>query len=583
MLCPIEQDKRWIKLLSFLKNRQKAIFYWNMYKENIPDYFYSDPSIISQIPESSEEVTNPSEAVLIKPAIEENLKTFFTQFGFQFKEGDSPTDLLQKIIYTSKEDDNIFIDNSVKALSQLLLANTNIDFNKLQDLIEETSEFKNLLKNSSEYVKNTHKYLKDGNRIPMEEWVSYVKEYNKIKNTVLEKYIKESLLDKNNSTGLHQLINVFLKFFKDLFSNATNLKEVTDSLIQQVLLNQKEVIINSQDLKNKERVTLAKALEETTHGKDIIKTFGEFGLILTGSVSAAEQGSVFRKVGKLLHDIDWVVPKGFTKDFNKKLKDTFTGATLVREFDSQTYYTQTYIVPPKGYTISNLTFFKPEIYGKNKYIASYDVLDKNGNVVSNYRRYYDVKKSGKVIENREVYNEGLQNVDKNLEAVSVDFFQNKEELKFKPYTVNVEGIELQLSNWMSSFTEKLKYGRAKDLLDYANFIPNNLISSEIKPGVEELFDSNPELANQVYEALGFKTINESEITYTDDEGNPCAVNGLKGSKFKKGGNWEIIKEFKGKSHAQGGIDIEIGKGGIKMSNKQGKFEAKYGLIIPKNN
>jgi hypothetical protein len=71
MLCPIEQDKRWIKLLSFLKNRQKAIFYWNMYKENIPDYFYSDPSIISQIPESSEEVTNPSEAVPIKPAIEE--------------------------------------------------------------------------------------------------------------------------------------------------------------------------------------------------------------------------------------------------------------------------------------------------------------------------------------------------------------------------------------------------------------------------------------------------------------------------------------------------------------------------------
>jgi hypothetical protein len=71
MLCPIEQDKRWIKLLSFLKNRQKALFYWNMYKENIPDYFYSNPTIISQIPESSEEVTNPSEAVPIKPGVEE--------------------------------------------------------------------------------------------------------------------------------------------------------------------------------------------------------------------------------------------------------------------------------------------------------------------------------------------------------------------------------------------------------------------------------------------------------------------------------------------------------------------------------
>jgi uncharacterized protein YehS (DUF1456 family) len=415
----------------------------------------------------------------------ENLKTFFTQFGFQFKEGDSSTDLLQKIIYTSKKDDNIFIDNSVKAISQLLLANTNIDFHKLEGLIENTPEFKKAFVNSSDYLKTTHKFLKDGNRVPMEEWISYIKDYNKIKNEVLEKYIKESLLDGNNSTGLHKLINDFLKWFKDIFANAKNLKEVTDSLVQQVLLNQKEVIINSKDLQNKERVTLAKALEETTHGNDIIKTFGEFGLILTGSVSAAEQGSVFRKVGKLLHDIDWVVPKGFTKDFNKKLKDTFTGATLVREFDSTAYYTQTYIVPPKGYTISNLTFFKPKVYGERKYIASYDVLDKNGNIVSNYRRYYDVKESGKIVENREVYNEGLENVDKNLEAVSVDFFQNKEELKYEPITVNIEGTSLQLSNWLSSFTEKLKYSRAKDLLDYANFIPNDVIPSTSQITLED--------------------------------------------------------------------------------------------------
>ena len=443
-------------------------------KPGVEELFDSNPELANQVYEALGFKSN---------SIENRLQIFFNQFGFQFKEGDSSTDLLRKIIYVSKTDNNVFIDNSVKALSQLLLANTNIDFNKLENLIEDTNEFKTLLSQSSEYIRNTHKYLKDGNRIPMEEWVSYIKQYNKIKNTVLEKYVKESLLDKNNSTALHKLIINFLEFFKKLFNSSKNLKDVTDSLVQQVLLNQREVVINSNDLKNKEKVTLAKALKETSHGKDIIKTFGEFGLILTGSISAAEQGTVFRKTGKLLHDIDWVVPKGFTKDFNKKLKDTFEGTTLVREFDSSTYYTQTYIVPPKGYTISNLTFFKPEIYGKNKYIASYDVLDKDGNIVSNYRRYYDVKPSGKVIENREVYNEGLENVDKNLEAVSVDFFQNKEDLKFEPYTVSVEGVDLQLSNWMSSFTEKLKYGRAKDLLDYANFIPNDVvpIDTEITP------------------------------------------------------------------------------------------------------
>jgi hypothetical protein len=429
---------------------------------------------------------NIEDLVLIEPDVQQlfdpnnvegRLKSFFDQFGFQYKEGDLSTDLLNKIIYVNRNDSSLFINNSVKALSQLLLANTNVDFNVLEKLIEDTPEFKKMLSESSDYVKSTHKFLKDGNRIPMEEWVSYIKDYNNIKNTVLEKYIKESILDENNSTELHKLIKNFMEWFKDLFTNAKQLKDVTDSLIQQVLLNKKDVVINSKDLLNKERVTLNKALEETLHGKDIIKTFGDFGLILTGSVSAAEQGSVFRKVGKLLHDIDWVVPKGFNKDFNKKLKETFPGATLVREFDSSTYYTHTYIVPPKGYTISNLTFFKPEVYGKNKYIASYDVLDSYGDVVSNYRRYYDVKPSGKVIENREVYNEGLQYVDKNLEAVSVDFFENKEELKYPPHVVNIEGVNLQLSNWLSSFTEKLKYGRAKDLLDYANFIPNDRVSN----------------------------------------------------------------------------------------------------------
>lgn len=451
----------------------------------IQDIFNENPELANSVYEALGFEGNNS--------LENKLKVFFNQFGFQYKEGESSTDLLNKIIYTSKKDNSVFIDNSVKALSQLLLANTNIDFHKLESLIEDTPEFKKLLSNSSDYLKTTHKFLKDGNRIPIEEWIAYIKQYNKIKNEVLEKYLKESLLDNNNLTGLHKLINDFLKWFRDLFVNAKNLKEVTDSLVQQALLNQREVIINSKDLQNKERVTLAKALEETTHGKDIIKTFGEFGLILTGSVSAAEQGSIFRKTGKLLHDIDWVVPKGFTKDFNKKLKDTFPGVTLVREFDSPTYYTQTYIVPPKGYTISNLTFFKPETYGERKYIASYDVLDKNGNVVSNYRRYYDVKESGKVVENREIYNEGLENVDKNLEAVSVDFFQQKEDLKHEPYTANVEGVNLQLANWLSSFTEKLKYGRAKDLLDYANFIPDDVI-----PSITQITQQQQQQAQQVY-------------------------------------------------------------------------------------
>ena len=49
--------------------------------------------------------------------------------------------------------------------------------------------------------------------------------------------------------------------------------------------------------------------------------------------------------------------------------------------------------------------------------------------------------------------------------------------------------------------------------------------------------------------------------------------------FTPGSRWKIIKDFKGKSHDNGGIDISVGKDGIKMSNKNGKFEAKRGCVI----
>jgi hypothetical protein len=50
--------------------------------------------------------------------------------------------------------------------------------------------------------------------------------------------------------------------------------------------------------------------------------------------------------------------------------------------------------------------------------------------------------------------------------------------------------------------------------------------------------------------------------------------------FTKGSEWEIIKYFNGRSHAEGGIDIYIDDNGISMTNKQGVFKAKGGIVIP---
>jgi hypothetical protein len=102
-----------------------------------------------------------------------------------------------------------------------------------------------------------------------------------------------------------------------------------------------------------------------------------------------------------------------------------------------------------------------------------------------------------------------------------------------------------------------------------------------KEGLDFIFDSNPELATQIYQALGFNTINESEITYTDEEGNPCAKMGL--TDTTKGTSWKIVKDFKGQpKHSQGGVDISISDKGVSMRRGGKDIKAKYGLVIPNN-
>ena len=106
--------------------------------------------------------------------------------------------------------------------------------------------------------------------------------------------------------------------------------------------------------------------------------------------------------------------------------------------------------------------------------------------------------------------------------------------------------------------------------------------SNVKPGIQELFDSNPELANQIYQALRFNNIDESEISYTDENGKLCAKMGL--TNTTKGTSWKIVKDFKGQpKHSQGGVDISISDKGVSMRRGRKDIKAAYGLVIPNNN
>jgi len=79
-----------------------------------------------------------------------------------------------------------------------------------------------------------------------------------------------------------------------------------------------------------------------------------------------------------------------------------------------------------------------------------------------------------------------------------------------------------IKNWIKKFTGKdLTEPEVDELVggfvQYGTKIYTESVS-KIKPGVEELFDSNPELANQVYEALGFQSV--SNVTLDKPRFNP---------------------------------------------------------------
>ena len=68
----------------------------------------------------------------------------------------------------------------------------------------------------------------------------------------------------------------------------------------------------------------------------------------------------------------------------------------------------------------------------------------------------------------------------------------------------------------------------------------------------------------------------------DCKGKLKAEKGLQ-TNFTKGGEWKLIKDLKGyPTHKEGGVDLTIGKDGVRIKNGNAEFTARHGLVIPKN-
>ena len=112
------------------------------------------------------------------------------------------------------------------------------------------------------------------------------------------------------------------------------------------------------------------------------------------------------------------------------------------------------------------------------------------------------------------------------------------------------------------------------------------ISVEEQQAIDEAIPNLTEPLKK--EIKGLTTIenlmSEGVLEYVDEQtGEPCMKHGIRGNSFKRGSEWEIVKDLKGyKTHEQGGVDLTIGSDGIKIKNGKTDYYAKNGLLMPNN-
>jgi hypothetical protein len=114
-------------------------------------------------------------------------------------------------------------------------------------------------------------------------------------------------------------------------------------------------------------------------------------------------------------------------------------------------------------------------------------------------------------------------------------------------------------------------------------------TSEVKTRLAEMKKQNKEGGLTEVEALIKKALGEKVVTMRDIDnmvkdnkvevkcppGKKKAEDGMRMG-FIPGGKWDIVTEFKGKSHENGGIDIEITGGKINYTSKEPNLKAKRG-------
>lgn len=191
-----------------------------------------------------------------------------------------------------------------------------------------------------------------------------------------------------------------------------------------------------------------KAFAEDQHAANIVYGLTEGGgFALTGSLAYAAQGTVYRPAGVPIHDLDLTTNLS-QKSAEARLTRLYPQAELVRAFGGLGSFVTTYVVPPKGYTVS-------------------DVAAENGAI-----KGYTVRQGGKVVGRYEHTEKG--ETQSGVRATVVDLIGDARTDYASMVIPTAFGDKrVPVSHYRDAMAEKLVYARDKDITDFVNFVPHD--------------------------------------------------------------------------------------------------------------
>ena len=418
---------------------------------------------------------------LVNPAIEEldkYLLDFLKGFNVKSKEFEElksrlgvnalgATDVLNKLIWYVKNRNEETLPEEAAHMIVALMGEKN------PDIIELLAN----IKNWSEYEAIKNQYLpiyNDENKVKIEA-------VGKLIAKALVKNYKANGLDKNKlQKALDNIINFIEEILSSLsFNNVFMYNEsVADHIAINVLSGNKDYIYKIKNLNS--NLNAIQEINNNPHAKEIINTFSSKNVKMTGSLAIAGTENIRRPEGQGIHDIDFKVKNFeiFENEVEAKIPSNAVPAHY--GWHKKQYSTFAYLIPAEGYSI--------------RVIERKD--DFTNGSITDYKLYNEKNEEVEVTQ---------------LNLMSVDFFVYKEGSNQKDFDYSTEFIPASLvyegKMSLGGKSNPYFFNRDKDQEDYVLRDPKSFIpfekhiyyqladESSIKPGVEELFDSNPELAN----------------------------------------------------------------------------------------